>query len=108
MSAPQKLYINQKHVSFQNMPRNSNNPYNEYNRSALQKAMNNLSNSALKLYLYFGNFRNLPAGIYLSKQDAMKYTNLSERSYFNGIKELTEKGYLELDKNDSYILYENP
>ena len=112
MGGPKKLYINQKHIFFQNVPRNKNNPYNSYCRSALQEAMCNLSHSALKLYLYFGNFKDMPAGIYLSKQDALNNTNLSEKSYFSAIKELKEKGYLIQDETpkstDSYIFYESP
>lgn len=112
MGGPKKLYTNQKHVSFQNMPRNKNNPYNEYNRSALKEAMCNLSHSALKLYLYLGNFRDMQSGIYLSKQDAIHNTNLSEKSYFSALKELKEKGYLTQDEwntnKDYYILYESP
>ena len=112
MGGAKKLYINQKHVSFQSMPRNKNNPYNSYNRCALQVAMNNLSHSALKLYLYFGNFKDMPAGIYLSKQDAINNTKLSEKSYFSAIKELKEKGYLIQDKisksADFYVFYESP
>ena len=111
MGGPKKLYTNQKHVSFQNVPRNKNNPFNSYNRTALQDAMCNLSHSALKLYLYFGNYRDLPAGIYLSKQDALHSTNLSEKSYFSAIKELKEKGYIlqdEWSSSGDYILYESP
>ena len=112
MGVPKKLYINQKHISFQNIPRNKNNPYNSYNRCALQSAMNNLSHSALKLYLYFGNYKDMPTGIYLSKQDALNATGLSEKSYFSAFKELKEKGYIIKDEStnisDSYILYETP
>lgn len=111
MGGPKKLYSNQKHIFFHNIPRNKNNPYNSYNRSALQAAMCNLSHSALKLYLYFGNFKDMPSGIYLSKQDAINSTNLSEKSYFSAIKELKEKGYL-IQENpnspDSYLFYESP
>ena len=71
MGGAKKLYNNQKHVSFQNVPRNKNNPYNTYNRLSLQAAMQNLSHSALKLYLYFGNYRDIDGGLYLSKQDAL-------------------------------------
>lgn len=111
MGAPKKLYTNQKHVSFQNVPRNANNPYNSYNRSALHQAMNTLSSSALKLYLYFGDYRDMQGGIYLSKQDALHSTNLSEKSYFSALKELKEKGYLlqdEWSSDDAYIFYEDP
>ena len=82
MGAPKKLYSNQKHISFQNVPRNKNNAYNTYSRSALKAAMLNLSNSALRLYIYLGNYRDMQDGIYLSKQDALHNTNMSEKSYF--------------------------
>jgi hypothetical protein len=108
MGGPKKLYTNQKHIYFNNIPRNKNNPYNSYNRSALQSAISTLSHSALKLYLYLGNFKDLPAGIYLSKQDAMNSTKLSERGYFYAINELKEKGYLVIESNDNYIFYESP
>lgn len=112
MGGPIKLYTNQKHISFQNTPRNKNNPYNEYNRSGLQHAICTLSHSALKIYLYFGNFKNLSTGIYLSKQDVMHTINISEKSYFTAMKELKEKGYLIQDQNnpdkDFYIMYEAP
>lgn len=110
MGVPKKLYNNQKHVSFENVLRNKNNPYNSYNRTALKDAICNLSHSALKLYLYLGNFRDMENGIYLSKQDALHSTNLSEKSYFSAIKELKEKGYIVKDEwdNDNYIFYEAP
>jgi hypothetical protein len=112
MGGAKKLYINQKHVSFQNVPRNKNNLYNTYNRPALQAAMSILSHSALKLYLYFGNYKDMPNGIYLSKQDALHSTGLSEKSYFSAFKELKEKGYMVKDQNkdtdDHYIFYESP
>ena len=112
MGGAKKLYINQKHVSFQNVPRNKNNLYNTYNRPALQAAMSILSHSALKLYLYFGNYKDMPNGIYLSKQDALHSTGLSEKSYFSAFKELKEKGYIIHDifakDDDSYIFYESP
>jgi hypothetical protein len=111
MGGAKKLYANQKHISYQSVPRNKNNPYNTYNRSALQTAMHELSNSAFKLYVYFGNYRDIDGGIYLSKQDALHCTNLSERSYFDAVKELKEKGYLLKDEwslDDDYIFYESP
>ena len=101
MGGPKKLYTNQKHVAFQNIPRNKNNPYNTYSHSALQEATRSLSHSALKLYLYFGNFRDLPLGIYLSKQDVLKTINISEKSYFSAMKELKEKGYIYKDENST-------
>ena len=112
MGGPKKLYNNQKHVSFQVVPRNQNNPYNTYSQGALKNAMHNLSHSALKLYLYFGYFSGLPSGIYLSKQDAINKTNMSEKSYFSAIKELKEKGYLVQDETtkdqDFVVFYEQP
>ncbi len=110
MGVPKKLYNNQKYVSFENVLRNKNNPYNSYNRTALKDAMCNLSHSALKLYLYLGNYRDMENGIYLSKQDALHSTNLSEKSYFSALKELKEKGYIAKDEwdNDNYIFYESP
>ena len=112
MGGPKKLYTNQKHIAFQSMPRNKNNPYNTYNQSALQEATRNLSHSALKLYLYFGNFRDLPLGIYLSKQDAINTMSLSEKSYFSAMKELKEKGYIYQDDNatdkDFIVFSETP
>lgn len=112
MGGAKKLYVNQRHISFQNVPRNANNPYNTYNRLSLQKAISTLSHSALKLYLYFGNYRDMPEGIYLSKQDALNSTGLSEKSYFSAVKELKDKGYLIQDEwgsgSDYYVLYESP
>ena len=110
MGGAKKLYANQRHVSYQNMPRNINNQYNTYNRSALKTAMNDLSHSALKLYLYFGNYRDIEGGIYLSKQDALHSTGLSEKSYFSALKELKEKEYIIQDEwyTDGYVFYESP
>ena len=111
MGGAKKLYINQKHISYENVPRNKNNNYNTYNRSALKDAMHNLSNSAFKLYIYLGNYRDMENGIYLSKQDVLHFTNLSERSYFDAMKELKEKGYLIQDdwsSDDDYVFYESP
>ena len=111
MGGAKKLYTNQKHISYQNVPRNKNNPYNTYNRSALKAAMLNLSNSALRLYIYLGNYRDMPDGIYISKQDALHNTNISEKSYFSALKELKDKGYLipdEWGNEDCYIFYEAP
>lgn len=112
MGGPKKLYNNQKHISFRNELRNKNNPYNEYNRSALQEAICTLSHSALKIYLYFGNFRNLSSGIYLSKQDVLNSVDISEKSYFSAMKELKEKGYILNDttsqEKDHFIFFESP
>lgn len=112
MGGPKKLYTNQKHISFQTVPRNQNNPYNTYNQESLKSAMHDLSHSALKLYLYFGYFSSLPSGIYLSKQDAMKTVDISEKSYFSAMKELKEKGYIIQDEStqdkDFWVYYEQP
>ena len=111
MGGPKKLYANQKHISFQNVPRNTNNPYNTYNQSAIEQASRDLSHSALKLYIYLGKFRNLE-GIYLSRQDVLHTMGLSDKSYFSAFKELKEKGYLTQDgwdtNKDNYIFYESP
>lgn len=54
----------------------------------------------------------MPEGIYLSKQDAINTTNISEKSYFSALKELKEKGYLVQDNiwndEDYYVFYEEP
>lgn len=112
MGGPKKLYVNQKHISFNTVPRNKNNQYNTYNQDALQEAMHTLSHSALKLYLYFGYFNTLPSGIYLSKQNVINTVDISEKSYFSAMKELKEKGYIIQDETttdkDYLVFCEKP
>lgn len=107
-----RLFANQNHITFKNVPKNKNNSYGVYDRTALFQAMENLSRPAFKLYLYLGSYRGLKEGLYLSKQDALEVAHLDERSYFSAKKELKEKGYLIKDTLSSdkhtYILIEDP
>ena len=97
MSYSERRYANQNHIEFVNKPKSKKLPRNDYNRAALMQAMQNLS--ALKIYLYLGGFRHTDGGIYLSKQDVLSSTGLSEHSYFSAKKELKEKGYIYQDPN---------
>lgn len=112
MAKPQRRFPNQNHITFEAVPKNNRNAYGVYDRKALFKAMDNLSRSAFKLYLYLGSYQGLKDGLYLSKQDALAVTKLDERSYFNAKKELKEKGYLIKNEysNDkqAYIFIEFP
>ena len=95
----ERIFANQNHVRFESIPKSKKNPRSDYNRAALMQAMRDLSHSALKIYLYLGGFRHTDGGIYLSKQDVLSSTGLSEHSYFSAKKELKEKGYIYQDPN---------
>lgn len=104
-----RRFPNQNHITFQMVPKNKKNSYGIYNRQALFSAMENLTRSAFKLYLYLGSYQGLKDGLYLSKQDALEVTHLDERSYFSAKKELKEKGYLIQDSGkNNYIFIEYP
>lgn len=90
----ERIFANQNHIRFESVPKSKKNPRVDYNREALLRAMQDLSHSALKLYLYIGLFQHEDGGIYLSKQDTLRCVGMSEKSYFSAKKELKEKGYI--------------
>lgn len=112
MKKAQRIYPNQNRITFQSTPRNTNNPYGVYNKEALFTAIEELNPCAFKLYLYLGGFQESNPYIYLSKQDALNTTRMSEKSYFAAKKELKEHGYLIKDETSSekhaYVFIESP
>ena len=106
-----KLYPNQKYFKFINAPKDKQNSYSIYNNEALYAAQRRLSNSAFRMYIYFGTYRTVPNGFYLSMKEAIHKTGISERSYYAAIKELEREGYIRKDPNstdeNTYIFIES-
>ena len=106
----ERRYVNQKHVRVEPAHGSKRSLCVNYNREALEAAMCALTHGALKLYLYLGEFRNEEAGFYLSKQDAIRRVGITEKTYFNALKELKESGYLLPEPNSpdphAYVFYE--
>ena len=110
MKNNERRYVNQKHVRVEPARGSKSSSCVNYNREALGEAMRALTHGALKLYLYLGEFRNEKAGFYLSKQDAIRRVGMTEKTYFNALKELKECGYLQPEPNSldphAYVFYE--
>lgn len=99
---------NQKIVNIKQVKRNSENIYAMMNVEALQQAMIDLKECGLKMWLYFNKNQN-NHGFELSKADCEKW-GIKKNSYYRGIDELIEKGYLKPIKEGSniYNFYEKP
>ena len=72
--------------------RNGNNLYATMNLDALQQAMKTLKGSSLKMWLYFNKNQEHYA-FELSRADCLEW-GIKKDSYYDGIEELIEKGYL--------------
>lgn len=99
---------NQKIVNIKQVKRNSENIYAMMNVEALQQAMADLKECGLKMWLYFNKNQN-NHGFELSQKDCEKW-GIKKNSYYRGIDELIEKGYLKPIKEGSniYNFYEKP
>ena len=99
---------NQKVVRIEKAPCNKNNKYTMINLDALNKAMNDLSNAELGVWLYFAKNQN-GYEFALSRQDAAEW-NISKTTYHRAIKTFIDKKYLVADKPNSnhYTFHEIP
>lgn len=88
--------------------RNGNNLYATMNLDALQQAMKTLKGSSLKMWLYFNKNQEHYA-FELSRSDCLEW-GVKKDSYYGGIEELIEKGYLVQSREGSnlYTFYELP
>ena len=88
--------------------RNGNNLYATMNLDALQQAMKTLKGSSLKMWLYFNKNQEHYA-FELSRADCLEW-GVKKDSYYDGLKELVEKGYLVQAHEGSnfYTFYELP
>ena len=88
--------------------RNGNNLYATMNLDALQQAMKTLKGSSLKMWLYFNKNQEHYA-FELSRADCLEW-GVKKDSYYGGIEELIEKGYLVQSREGSnlYTFYELP
>lgn len=87
------LAPNQKAVRIIKAPTNSDHPYSLINKSAAIRAMQNLRNAALRLWLYL----SLNQGGYemgLSQKDVYYTCDISKPTYLAAVHELIDKGYL--------------
>ena len=93
-----KRFPNQKSIRFIVSEKDNNGHYySKYNNADLVKAQNTLSDSAFRLYIYIGMFKEYSKKkerLNLSRQDAMESTGISSRAFTNAVNELQEKGYL--------------
>lgn len=78
------------------------------NLDALQQAMKTLKGSSLKMWLYFNKNQEHYA-FELSRADCLEW-GIKKDSYYDGIEELIEKGYLVQSREGSnlYTFYELP
>ena len=101
-------YPNQKQVQIaKRTPRNSKNLYATINLDSLSQAMNCLKGSGLKMWLQLTkNQDNYKFG--LSRTDCESW-GIRKDSYYDGIKDLKEHGYLRQSQPGSnlYFFYEN-
>lgn len=101
-----KTVPNQKYIIIKKEPSNAQNKYAIMNIKALEKALRELKECELKLWLYLNKNQNNHS-FALSRQDIINNGILSDGSYKNAVKGLKEKGYIEENKN-TYIFYEMP
>ena len=81
--------------------RNGNNLYATMNLDALQQAMKTLKGSSLKMWLYFNKNQEHYA-FELSRADCLEW-GIKKDSYYDGIEELIEKGYLVQSREGSNL-----
>ena len=84
---------NQKQLRFVNSPKDEVHFYSRYNNQDLIQAQLSLSDSAFRLYIYLGMYREKDK-YDLSRVDAMNCTGMSSRSFTNAVNELIKCGYL--------------
>lgn len=73
--------------------KNSDEYYTPINLYALEQAMQKLSASAFKMWIYLGKNQNNYT-FALSKVDTLKWCNFSEGTYSKAFNELANKGFL--------------
>jgi len=99
-------YPYQSLVTIQKVPRDNGKTFAYMSTDALQKAMNNLKECGLKLWLYLA--KNQTHHKFYLSSEACKQWGITESSYKRGKKDLEEKGYLRLDHGNKYIFVESP
>lgn len=100
---------NQKIVQIgERTARNGRNLYATVNLDALQQAMKTLKGSSLKMWLYL-NKNQKDYALELSRAACLEW-GIKKDSYYDGIEELIEKGYLIRNNEGSnlYTFYESP
>ena len=103
------MYANQKMViinkQFNTSPSNGNIVFTSLNVAGLEQAISHLSAPGLRLYLYIMKNKD-KYGFGLSLTDFMNTCrNMGKTSYYNGVKELIEEGFLIKvpDKKNLYL-----
>ncbi len=94
---------NQKKVIIKKEICDKKNLYATINMNALEKAMNDLSGEAFKLWIYFSKNQNNYT-FDLSQKAAEKY-GIKKSTYYDNIKVLIKKGYLQQREENSNIYY---
>ena len=105
-----KTVPNQKVVKVDKAPTDGKTPENYYaavNLNALKDAAVDLKPGAFKLWMYFSMNQN-GYEFALSSADVAETFGIKRDMYNTAIKELTDKGYLELKKGNLYIFHEIP
>lgn len=101
-------YPNQKEVQVaKRTPRNKENLFSTTNLEALQQAMNCLKGSGLKMWLYCN--KNQEQYRFALSQKACEEWGIKKDSYYDGIRNLIDNGYLRPLRAGSnvYIFFEN-
>ena len=101
-------YPNQKEVQVaKRTPRSKENLFSTTNLEALQQAMNCLKGSGLKMWLYCN--KNQEQYRFALSQKACEEWGIKKDSYYDGIRNLIDNGYLRQSQPGSnlYIFYEN-
>lgn len=97
---------NQKKITVKKCSRDNGKTFAYMSTDALQKAMNNLKECSLKLWLYLAK-NQTEYKIDLSKE-ACEEWGITESSYKRAKKDLEKKGYLRFDHGNKYIFVESP
>ena len=100
-------FINQKSVTIHKKLSHTRNKYFTVNKEPNHTAMQNLSGTAYKMYIYLCENRDGFAFL-LSNQRFSLATGVSTRMYQSAKQELLEKNYLQENADGDYEFYADP
>lgn len=88
------------------VPKDERHPYFKMNVESYEKACNDLSAEALKLWIYLA--KNLDTFELELSPKACERWGIKKDSYYKSVKSLTDKGYLTLDHGNVWLFNEVP
>lgn len=99
-------------IDFNSCDAGKGHPYFISNTEAMQNAMEDLSPSTFKVYVYFMTYKNMKTGFYFNIAAVTKKTKLSKNSVYTAMRDLKFKKYLtqnpELSEPNCMIFNEKP